>query len=145
MTEIDVSLAGNKLIHDPDECLVIGAFVRAGRNALGLSQTALAHMLGVHRTTILRLEKGAAPLKRGLCETAVDVLGKVGVTDAAQQERHPKGTSGHPRDIQMTVAFDALRRAQRVIESGEAESEFGRLLLGEDFVPPLEEKPLRKK
>lgn len=145
MKQFDVSLVSNKLIHDPDECLVIGAFVRAGRNALGLSQTALAHMLGVHRTTILRLEKGAAPLKRGLCETAIEVLGKAGVINAAPQQRDTQGRAGGARDIQMTVAFDSLRRAQRLIESGEAESDFGRLLLGEDFVPPLEEKPLRKK
>ena len=70
----------SKQIHDPDVCLAFGAYVRAARNALSLSQTALAEMLGVHRTTLVRLEKGSPPLKRGLCVSAVAFLTKAGVS-----------------------------------------------------------------
>ena len=69
----------SKQIVDPDMCAAYGAVVRAGRNALGLSQNGLAAILGVHRTTLVRLEQGTPPLRRGLCVTAVDVLKKAGV------------------------------------------------------------------
>ena len=134
----------NKQIHDPDEGLAYGAFVRAGRTALGLSQTALATILGVHRTTLLRLEKGSPPLRRGLCESAVYVLGRAGVTCEVLQKGN-FGSNGGTKDLQIMVIFDALKRAELVVTSGEDEKEFGRLLLGEGFIAPLQEKPLRRK
>ena len=134
----------NKQIHDPDECLAFSAFVRAGRNALGLSQTALASMLGVHRTTLLRLEKGSPPLRRGLCESAVYVLGQAGVTCDVLKDGNFGSQSG-TKDLKLVVIFDALKKAEHVIATGQDEKDFGRLLLGEGFVPPLQEKPLRRK
>ena len=69
----------SKVIHDPDQCLLYGAFVRAGRNALNLSQDQLALMLGINRTTLVRLEKGIPPFKRSLCLSMVEVFKKIGI------------------------------------------------------------------
>jgi DNA-binding XRE family transcriptional regulator len=138
------NLQSEKLILDPDECLAFGAFVRAGRNALGISQNGLAAMLGVHRTTLVRMEKGLPPLRRGLCESAIVVFAKAGVTFSSSTVGDPNRAE-EITEIKVTVLFESLRKAQRIIQSGNENTELLRQLLGEDFKPPLEEKPLRRK
>ena len=134
----------SKQIHDPDVCLAFGAYVRAARNALSLSQTALAEMLGVHRTTLVRLEKGSPPLKRGLCVSAVAVLTKAGVSCNGLST--DKGyAQEQDQTLMVEFKFSSLQKAQRAMEDGLSDSELPAILLGADFVAPLEAKPLRRK
>jgi DNA-binding XRE family transcriptional regulator len=134
----------SKQIHDPDVCLAFGAYVRAARNALSLSQTALAEMLGVHRTTLVRLEKGSPPLKRGLCVSAVVVLTKAGVScnGLSTDKRYAQEQD---QTLIVEFKFSSLQKAQRAMEDGLSDSELPAILLGADFVAPLEAKPLRRK
>jgi len=134
----------SKQIHDPDVCLAFGAYVRAARNALSLSQTALADMLGVHRTTLVRLEKGSPPLKRGLCVSAVAVLTKAGVScnGLSTDKRYAQEQD---QTLIVEFKFSSLQKAQRAMEDGLSDSELPAILLGADFVAPLEAKPLRRK
>ena len=137
-------LLQSKQITDPDMCAAYGAVVRAGRNALGMSQNGLAAMLGVHRTTLVRLEQGTPPLRRGLCLTAVDVLKKAGVAceTLAIQTGNGRFSDGC---LLLTISADAVRKAQQGIEGLIPSDDLSVHFLGEGFVPPLEEKPLRKK
>jgi DNA-binding XRE family transcriptional regulator len=134
----------SKQIHDPDVCLAFGAYVRAARNALSLSQTALAEMLGVHRTTLVRLEKGSPPLKRGLCVSAVAVLTKAGVScnGLSTDKRYAQEQD---QTLIVEFKFSSLQKAQRAMEDGLSDSDLPAILLGADFVAPLESKPLRRK
>ena len=134
----------SKQIHDPDVCLAFGAYVRAARNALSLSQTALAEMLGVHRTTLVRLEKGSPPLKRGLCVSAVAVLTKAGVScnGLSTDKRYAQEQD---QTLMVEFKFSSLQKAQRAMEDGLSDSDLPAILLGADFVAPLEAKPLRRK
>ena len=134
----------SKQIRDPDVCLAFGAYVRAARNALSLSQTALAEMLGVHRTTLVRLEKGSPPLKRGLCVSAVAVLTKAGVScnGLSTDKRYAQEQD---QTLMVEFKFSSLQKAQRAMEDGLSDSELPAILLGADFVAPLEAKPLRRK
>lgn len=141
---MDDLLNSSKQIHDPDVCLAYGAFVRAARNALSLSQTTLAGMLGVHRTTLVRLEKGSPPLKRGLCTSAVSVLAQAGVS-CEELMKEFKSPDDVNHVLQLTLKFGAIRQSQKVIDQGLAEEELVRSLVGNNFVAPLQEKPLRRK
>lgn len=134
----------SKQITDPDMCAAYGAVVRAGRNALGMSQNGLAAILGIHRTTLVRLEQGTPPLRRGLCLTAVDVLQKAGV--ACETLEIQTGT-GRFKDgsLLLTISADAVKKAQQGIEGLIPRDDLSAHFLGNGFVPPLEEKPLRKK
>ena len=134
----------SKQITDPDMCAAYGAVVRAGRNALGMSQNGLAAILGVHRTTLVRLEQGTPPLRRGLCLTAVDVLKKAGVAceTLAIQTGTGQFTDG---SLLLTISADAIKKAQQGIEGLIHGDDLSAHFLGDGFVPPLEEKPLRKK
>ena len=137
-------LLQSKQITDPDMCAAYGAVVRAGRNALGMSQNGLAAILGVHRTTLVRLEQGTPPLRRGLCLTAVDVLKKAGV--ACETVAIQTGT-GRLNDgsLLLTISADTIKKAQQGIEGLIPGDDLSTHFLGDGFVPPLEEKPLRKK
>ena len=141
---MDDTYSNSKQIHDPDVCLAYGAFVRAARNALSLSQTSLAGMLGVHRTTLVRLEKGSPPLKRGLCTSAVSVLAQAGVS-CEELMKDFKSPDDIDHVMHVTYKFNALRNSQKVIDQGLAEEELVKFLVGSDFVAPLQEKPLRRK
>ena len=134
----------SKQITDPDMCAAYGAVVRAGRNALDISQNGLAAILGVHRTTLVRLEQGTPPLRRGLCLTAVDVLKKAGVAceTLAIQTGTGQFTDG---SLLLTISADAIKKAQQGIEGLIHGDDLSAHFLGDGFVPPLEEKPLRKK
>ena len=125
-------------------CAAYGAVVRAGRNALGMSQNGLAAILGVHRTTLVRLEQGTPPLRRGLCLTAVDVLKKAGV--ACETLAIQTGTGQfNDGSLLLTISADAIKKAQQGIEGLIHGDDLSAHFLGDEFVPPLEEKPLRKK
>jgi len=125
-------------------CAAYGAIVRAGRNALGISQNGLAAILGVHRTTLVRLEQGTPPLRRGLCLTAVDVLEKAGIACTNLEILTGTGSFNHG-SLLMTISADAVRKAQQGIEGQMPSEDLSGHFLGDGFVPPLEEKPLRKK
>ena len=141
MSEIEDA---SKQIHDPDVCLAFGAYVRAARNALSLNQAALAEMLGVHRTTLVRLEKGSPPLKRGLCVSAVAVFTKAGVScSGLSTDKRYAQEQGQALIVEFK--FSSLQKAQRAMEEGLSDSELPAILLGADFVAPLEVKPLRRK
>jgi DNA-binding XRE family transcriptional regulator len=134
-----------KLIQDADVCKAIGCYVRASRNALGLNQLKLAQLLGVNRTTLLRLEKGTAPLRFALCLTAVEVLGALGAR-SVQIEELVAGRGGVGETIDLTVNFEAMKLTQEMAEQEAAENSKGiTSLLGEEYIPPLVASPLRKK
>lgn len=135
-------LLQSKQITDPDMCAAYGAVVRAGRNALGMSQNGLAAILGVHRTTLVRLEQGTPPLRRGLCLTAVDVLKKAGVACETLATGTGQFIDG---SLLLTISADAIKKAQQGIEGLVDGDDLSAHFLGDGFVPPLEEKPLRKK
>jgi DNA-binding XRE family transcriptional regulator len=134
----------SKQITDPDLCAAYGAVVRAGRNALGMSQNGLAAALGVHRTTLVRLEQGSPPLRRGLCLSAVDVLKKAGVACEAPEIQTGAGPL-NDGSLLITISADAVRKAQQGIEGLIPGDDLTAHFLGAGFLPPLEEKPLRKK
>ncbi len=132
-----------KLIFDPDHCLMYGAYVRGVRSALGLSQGALADMLGVNRTTLLRLEKGQPPLKKALCETAIKVLKKAGVNSEAMDLLTTE--PGVPTNLDISINFGALMQSLFELPKSAAVMQKTEALFGQHYVPPLEQSPLRKK
>lgn len=133
-----------KLIQDSDACKAIGCYVRAARNALSLSQSDLAEVLGVNRTTLLRLEKGISPLRFALCLSAVKVLGRLGAK--SEQIENLVTEKGRVADaIHFTVDFQAMKRSQALAEQQLAAQGGIASLLGEQYVPPLVITPLRKK
>ena len=133
-----------KQIIDADLCAAYGTLVRAGRNALGISQNALAAMLGVHRTTLVRLEQGVPPLRTGLCLSAVEVLKRAGVE--CQTPELEQGTGFDlAGSLTMAIRGDAIVKAQQGIEQQLGNEVIANHFLGAAFIPPLAEKPLRKK
>jgi transcriptional regulator with XRE-family HTH domain len=121
-----------------------GAYVCAVRNALGMSQSDLAAILGVTRTTLTRLEQGIPPLKAPLCRTALEVFKEAGVKSSAMEDVLLIG-SGIPISLDISIEIHHLlkMRSQTVMSATTADKKS--LLLGDDFVPPLEQSPLRKK
>lgn len=119
-----------KLLFDPDQCLLYGSFIRASRSILGLSQVEFAEVLGVTRTTLVRLENGIAPLKKSLCEAAVDLLKSVGIESEAMVQI--RNGSEVPTTLDISVNY---AEAQVKVKG----------LFGEGFVSPLKESPLRRK
>jgi len=120
------------------------ALVRSGRGVLGISQNAFAAMLGVHRTTLVRLEQGSPPLKHNLLEAAQSLLADLGVkleTALSQNELGEINIS----ELQFTIPVDSLRRVQKLLDRGGSDDDFIRQLFGEQYVPPLKAKPLRRK
>jgi DNA-binding XRE family transcriptional regulator len=143
VTRYDPYQQTTKLIFDPDHCLMYGAYVRGVRSALGLSQSALAEMLGVNRTTLLRLEKGQPPLKKALCETAVEVLKKAGVQSEAMDSLITE--PGVPTTLDIGINFGALMHSLYQLPKSAAVDAKTEALFGQNYVPPLEQAPLRKK
>jgi DNA-binding XRE family transcriptional regulator len=134
----------NKQINDPDLCAAYGAVVRAGRNALGISQNGLASILGVHRTTLVRLEQGTPPLRTGLCLSAIAVLKQTGVVCDTLETQTGNGKVNES-GLQLNISLDAIKKAQQGINGLITAENQMTHFLGHDFLPPLEEKPLRKK
>ncbi len=132
-----------KLILDPDQCLLYGAFIRASRALLGLSQEEFRHSLGISRSTLVRLENGIAPLKKSLCEAAVDVLIAAGIKSQAMVDI--RFTPGIPTELDIAVNYIALlNRFLQVPRTAEAQAKL-QALFGTEFVAPLKKMPLRKK
>ena len=120
-----------------------GAYVRGVRSALGLSQSALADMLGVNRTTLLRLEKGQPPLKKALCETVVELLKQAGVQSNAMSSL--KTEPGVTTTLDININFGTLMHSLYQLPKSAAVDAKTEALFGQDYVPPLEQAPLRKK
>ncbi len=133
-----------KVVRDPDQCLLWGAYVCAVRNALGMSQGELAAILGVTRTTLTRLEQGVPPLKMPLCRTALEVFKEAGVSSLAMEDAALIG-SGLPVSLDIKFEIHHLRKMRSQTAKAATASDKAAMLLGEGFTPPLEQTPLRKK
>lgn len=136
--------ANPKQITDPDLCAAYGAMLRAGRNALGISQIAMATALGVHRTTLVRLEQGTPPLRTGLCTSALAVLGQAGLecnTPELHNGQEPLTEAG----LTLHISPASIRKAQQAIEGTLSDDQLISHFWGDSFTPPLQDKPLRKK
>lgn len=132
----------SKLLYDPDHCILYGAFVRAARGALGLSQAELAAMLGVTRTTVVRLEQGIAPLRLALCESAVDTLKAAGVSSTAMDQlRHEIGV---PTSLDVSINFFKLLNNFLKLPRDAETAKKLESLFGSSYIPTLYRKPLRK-
>ena len=133
-----------KLLVDPDACKAIGCFVRSARNALSLSQNTFSELLGVNRTTLLRLEKGACPLRTALCVSALHVLGRLGArSELIERAVFQQGQV--VETIDLLIDFEAMKRRQELTDLPDREAERLFDLLGKAYVPPLAAHPLRKK
>lgn len=132
-----------KLLLDPDQCLMYGSFIRASRAVLGLNQEEFAQSLGVTRSTLVRLENGVAPLKKSLCEAAVDLLKTAGIASNAMDEI--RYTPGVPTTLDISVNYGTLLHSfLRIPRKAEAQAKID-ALFGKGFVAPLKEAPLRRK
>ena len=119
------------------------AYVCAVRNALGMSQGDLAAILGVNRTTLMRLEQGVAPLKFALCKSAVQVFKEAGVTSKAMDELI--ASIGVPPTLDITIQTPHLLKMRSKVAMKSTPENKATLLLGENFSPPLDQSPLRKR
>jgi len=133
-----------KVVRDPDQCLLWGAYVCAVRNALGMSQGDLAAILGVTRTTLTRLEQGVPPLKMALCRTALEVFKEAGVSSMAMNDAASIG-AGLPVALDIKFEIHHLRKMRSQTAKAATAADKATMLLGEGFMPPLEQAPLRKK
>lgn len=133
-----------KVFRDPNQCMMWGAYVCAVRNALGMSQGDLAAILGVTRTTLTRLEQGVPPLKAPLCRSALEVFKEAGVKSAAMDDVLYID-AGLPTSLDISIEIHHLLKMRSQSVKAATTADKAALLLGEDFIPPLEQSPLRKK
>lgn len=133
-----------KVLRDPDVCLMWGAFVSAARNAMGLSQNELAAIMGVTRATIVRLEQGIAPLRTVLCVTAYEIFKEAGIESEAAKDLST-GLGGVPVALDLSFEFQRLKIIRAKTIKPDAPEIKAKEIMGEDFVPPLEQMPLRRK
>ena len=78
---------GAVLEHSPDRDLSVGGFVRARREARGLSQTQLAELAGVGIRAVSELERGKPTLRMDVANAVLGVFGKrLGVVDAPRDD-----------------------------------------------------------
>ena len=142
----DLSFPQTKLVQDSDVCKAMGCYVRAARNALGLSQQKLSELLGVNRTTILRLEKGTAPLRFALCLSAIELLSRLGARSVQIEKLATEGKIPVDTAIDLSVDFASMKRLQSLADSKLGQGSKGAFpILGKDHIPPLMKSPLRKK
>ena len=134
----------SKVVRDPDQCMLWGAYVCAVRNALGMSQGDLAAILGVTRTTLTRLEQGVPTLKMALCRTALEVFKEAGVSSSAMVDAALIG-AGLPVRLDISFEIHHLRKMRSQTARASTAADRAAMLLGEDFTPPLEQAPLRKR
>jgi len=132
-----------KVIRDNDHCMIIGTLVRGIRNAIGISQIDLAQLLGVSRSTVLKLEQGRPPLKLALCQSAMEVFEEAGVQSLAMRDVILIG-AGYPISIDFSIEFQHLRHLRHVLLKNPNSSGIGQLMLGDKFNPPHKTNPLRK-
>lgn len=81
------------ILRNPDQ---LGSAIRLKRKELGLSQTAVAELLGVERKWVLRLEAGNAKAELGLVLKALDALGiRASLSDPSRpaNKQSPASTS----------------------------------------------------
>ena len=127
-----------KSIHQAHLCSMYAAYVRGSRHALGINQTTLAELLGVNRSTLVRLEKGDPPLKQTLVMAAIDVLEQLGarMDDVLAPEQAV--------ELKFSVSLEKVRQIGAVGSDKEGPQDLLHALLPADFKPPLKESPLRK-
>lgn len=133
-----------KVVRDPDQCMLWGAYVCAVRNALDMSQGDLAAILGITRTTLTRLEQGVPPLKMALCRTALEVFKEAGVSSLVMEDAALIG-AGLPVALDIKFEIHHLRKMRSQTAKAATTSDKAAMLLGEGFTSPLEQTPLRKK
>ncbi len=134
----------DKQLYEPDQCMGYAAFIRSGRSVLGISQNSFAAMLGIHRTTLVRLEQGSPPLRKSLIVAATALLENLGIQLMFSVGQNGQGTLSIP-DLQVTIPIESLRRVQQLLDAELPEDEFIKRLFGDKYIPPLTAKPLRKK
>lgn len=133
-----------KQITDTDLCAAYGAIARAGRNTLGLSQGEFSGILGIHRTTLLRLEQGLPPLRTGLCQSVVEVLAQAGFICQSPEVQSWRGERT-VSNLTVTITAEAISNAQRAIDGQVSPDKLTEHFWGKAFVPPLQDKPLRRR
>lgn len=126
------------MIRSPHACLAHGAIIRGTRAALGLTQEQLAYMIGVSPPTLLRLECGYSPIRKRLVAAAYEVLEMLGVQVAASTPDDAPPEIAGVVDMRMVVNVEELRKQGAELDA------ITKALLGEDFIPPLDKKPLIK-
>jgi transcriptional regulator with XRE-family HTH domain len=132
-----------KLLLDPAQCLLYGSYIRASRTILNLNQEEFAQFLGVTRSTLVRLENGVAPLKKSLCEAAIDLLKTAGINSVEMDGL--RNTIGVPTTLDINVNLATLMDSfKRLPRDAKAQAKL-ESLFGQDFVAPLKKKPLRRK
>lgn len=133
----------SKLIRDPVTCRVYGAFVRGARMTLGLNQRQFAVLLGVTRSTLVRLEQGGAPMRTKLCEASFQLLAELGAkADNLQQFG---AQENKPEELVMSFKRSSMETIHDLLEQGLTAPEDLKVeLFTQNYVAPLKRQPLRK-
>lgn len=131
----------SKVLNDPGICMAYAAFIRGSRSLLGLSQEDFSQILGVERTTVVRLEKGKPPLKRELCRAALELLAKAGIKSRDMTKFESQLWFDEVIEVELMMGklvSDYLKLPKdTTLEAKQA------ALFGPNFKPPLSERPLR--
>lgn len=141
MPQQDLSKDTLKQIQNPDQCRLYGAFVRGARAFLGLNQDEFAKMVGVERTTLIRLEKGEPPLKRHLCQSVIQVLAQAGIKSSDILDVLD-GLIINPV-ISIKIEYERLQAGLFGLSKTSSFEEKQDALLGLEYRPPLVDQPLR--
>jgi HTH-type transcriptional regulator/antitoxin HipB len=101
-----MSAMKDTMLHNPEQ---LGAAIRLRRKEKGLTQSALAKLLGAERKWVLNLESGNSKAEIGLILRAIEVLGlRVTLIDQKQPARGPDLET--PR---LDLVFQHLQRGPR--------------------------------
>jgi y4mF family transcriptional regulator len=92
-TEIDVNVREQEVTMQVHTVHQLGALLRDRRQALGLSQSAVAATAQVSRPTIAALEHGKPTAEIGLCLRVLDALGLEVQVVARREPDHPAGSA----------------------------------------------------
>jgi HTH-type transcriptional regulator / antitoxin HipB len=102
-----MSLMKDTYLRNPDQ---LGAILRSKRKEKGLSQTALAELLGVERKWVLRLEAGNPKAELGLVLKTLDALG---IRASLSDQSRPANKPSSAPTSRLDEVFHRLQRAAR--------------------------------
>jgi HTH-type transcriptional regulator/antitoxin HipB len=98
-----MSAMKDTILHNPEQ---LGAIIRLRRKEKGLTQSALAKLLGAERKWVLNLESGNSKAEIGLILRAIEVLGlRATLIDQKRPTRSPNSQA--PR---LDLVFQRLQR-----------------------------------
>lgn len=100
-----ISFMKDIALHNPEQ---LGAAIRLRRKEKGLTQSALAELLGAERKWVLNLESGNSKAEIGLILRAIEVLGFRAIMIEQNQPRGPDLKT--PR---LDLVFSRLQRDPR--------------------------------